>query len=294
MIQKLIKKEYNEYPVNLKRYLIIHLVKHIDTERLLNATLDLLEDLGFIDDRKLFENHIEETANNGNYSVKQIIKLKALCFSEAMEYTQRMREVGNPAGVPELDLHFKPGSIQSNLDIIQECLKTKFFLKIADEIEALPHPQSENLFKGIITSLANQDYENGTDCFQKEITFMAVRKENIINKSISLDHKSTDNPHPDIFKSKEGFQIFMEFNNNHIIDAYPDYSFIFQQLLNDVLLHKVEHRAFIGWLKKEGLITDKIHAILIDKGFFRSLTKSTTASRMNSYFITKEKYLQNS
>ena len=95
----------------------------------------------------------------------------------------------------------------------------------------------------------------------------------------------------DIFKNEKGFLIFKYFVENHIVDELNDYSYIFQCLLHDKLIHKIKHLDFLKWIKVNKFISDKGVSELEKNGGFRSMSKCKSTSRLNYYIRTKELYL---
>ena len=51
-----------------------------------------------------------------------------------------------------------------------------------------------------------------------------------------------------IFKNNNAFLIFTEFINNDVPDPLTDFSFIFQNLKKDNLIHSLKHKEFYNWL----------------------------------------------
>lgn len=99
------------------------------------------------------------------------------------------------------------------------------------------------------------------------------------------NNNTSVNPYPHIFKGKDNqsYSLFLNYTKQHIIDTYIDYSFIFQQMLNDKHIHKTTHHEFMNWLIENKIISQKEYETLKVKGQFYSLLKSTNASRLNNY-----------
>ncbi|MGC6429853.1 MAG: hypothetical protein ACON5F_02310 [Jejuia sp.] len=90
-----------------------------------------------------------------------------------------------------------------------------------------------------------------------------------------------NNPYPDIFRKTEDYLIFKEFTDNHIIDHYLDYSFLFHKMLNEKRLFKIKHFNFMQWLQRNGFITEKVLDLFISKKSFYNGCNS--AQRVNNY-----------
>lgn len=112
-----------------------------------------------------------------------------------------------------------------------------------------------------------------------------VQKIDEIESNLSLENFD-DN----IFKSLSAFKLFLEYNKN-ITSPYIDYSFIFQQMKHDKLIHEIKHRFFINWLIDNQFIKGKIKDDFEVKGELRSLEKSTSSNRLNNYLNLKERFI---
>jgi hypothetical protein len=91
------------------------------------------------------------------------------------------------------------------------------------------------------------------------------------------------NPFPDIFKSLNTYNCFKEYTAKHIIEPFPDYSYLFQRLLLEKLIHKKTHFEYMDWLSQEKLITPKTHDKMKVERNFRSLEKSSSSQRENNF-----------
>ena len=95
-----------------------------------------------------------------------------------------------------------------------------------------------------------------------------------------------------IFKNKEGYLIFKDYVDGHIIDELNDYSYIFQNLLKDNFIYKITHTDFLDWMKNNKHISDKGFIVIQNNSGFRSLSKCKHSNRLNHYLKIKEKYLK--
>lgn len=116
--------------------------------------------------------------------------------------------------------------------------------------------------------------------------FIKAKKE---EKAIKMNHKETKidsvNPFPDIFKSIDIYNSFKEYSNKYIIDPYKDYSYLFQRMLYEKLIHKKKLLEYINWLKEVEIISPATHQKFFEKGGLDSLKKSTSANRENNFNI---------
>ena len=109
-------------------------------------------------------------------------------------------------------------------------------------------------------------------------------KKNEKSKSIDLEYNHK------VFISSRAENIFLEYSKNYILDPYTDYSFIFQQMKKDRLIHSTTHLDFAEWLNDSGFIKNKdLDKIILNKGF-KSLNKSTSDKRLNNYHIISNKF----
>ncbi len=94
-----------------------------------------------------------------------------------------------------------------------------------------------------------------------------------------------------IFKNNNAFLIFTEFINNDVPDPLTDFSFIFQNLKKDNLIHSLKHKEFYNWLLEKEFITNRDYCIIDNNNGFKSLSKCFSSKRSNKYIRLKEKYL---
>lgn len=95
-----------------------------------------------------------------------------------------------------------------------------------------------------------------------------------------------------IFKNKEGYLIFKDYVDSHIIDELNDYSYIFQNLLKDNFIYKITHSDFLDWMKNNKYISNKGVIVIQNNSGFRSLSKCKHSNRLNHYLKIKEKYIK--
>lgn len=76
------------------------------------------------------------------------------------------------------------------------------------------------------------------------------------------------------------------FNNYiklHIVEPYVDYSYLFQRMLKENIIVKTKHLDFTNWLFDNQYISENIKDLFIEKGGFRSLSKSYSTQRENNF-----------
>ncbi len=94
---------------------------------------------------------------------------------------------------------------------------------------------------------------------------------------------------PEIFKSEKAEKLFFEYVGSYILDAYTDYSYIYQQMKNDKLIERLTHFEFADWLLSKELISENDHSKIKDSRGFKSLRKSSSDARLNNYINLKTK-----
>ncbi|WP_040279354.1 hypothetical protein [Psychroserpens damuponensis] len=86
-----------------------------------------------------------------------------------------------------------------------------------------------------------------------------------------------------IFKKIETYNQFIEFTEKHIIEPYLDYSYLFQRLKYEELIHHTSHSDFMKWLLSTEFITEKNYDNFDSKGCFYALSKCTNSNRENNF-----------
>lgn len=169
-------------------------------------------------------------------------------------------------------------------EIIQQAKKQKEILN-KSQFEKYVNKEVQDASKGIETSLQfeNDPYQ-GQEFRANRIEIYILNKERIkaLNKMLATP-KETSNPYSDIFKGNDNknFLIFKAYIENHIIDWYADYSFLFQKMKAENRLHNVKHLYFMKWLKNKNYISDKVFDVLLSKTTFSK--KYDSANRINNY-----------
>jgi hypothetical protein len=115
--------------------------------------------------------------------------------------------------------------------------------------------------------------------FKKDKRFLASKT---VSNSFESD-STIKNSHLDIFKSGEVYGNFIKYIQVYIVEPYVDYSYLFQRMLNEKLIHRIKHKDFVEWLKENRLIKNKDYVAFFEKGGFYSLKKSTSVHRENNF-----------
>ena len=105
------------------------------------------------------------------------------------------------------------------------------------------------------------------------------------------DDINTTNYDTNIFKSPEAFLIFSDYTEQHVVDEYVDFSYIFQKLKEQRLIFNMKHLDFAKWLKENNYISEKTFNKIDEEKAFRSLNKSHSEKRLNAFIKLKEKYI---
>lgn len=106
------------------------------------------------------------------------------------------------------------------------------------------------------------------------------------------DNNNTINYDTNIFKSPEAFLIFSDYTEQHIVDEYVDFSYIFQELKEQGLIFSMKHLDFAKWLKDNNYINEKTFNKIDEEKGFRSLAKSRSDKRLNTFIKLKEKHIR--
>ena len=145
----------------------------------------------------------------------------------------------------------------------------------------------------IYESPLNTSFKEVINIFNNEVGIIHDNSINISYKDIKNTFKSEKNikgnsntkknPYPDHFKKENTFVSFKKYVKLHIIEPHLDYSYLFQRLLEDNLIHKMGHKSFMNWLIANKFIKPQTYQKLIEKNQFYSLSKSESNTRMNNF-----------
>lgn len=135
------------------------------------------------------------------------------------------------------------------------------------------------------------------NCKNETLVNFCVQLLDFINLSGILENETkqeTSNPFPLIFYGNDNktFTLFKTFTENHIIDKYIDFSFIFQQMKFNKYILDVKHIKFMDWLKENKYINQKEHSEFLIHESFRSLKKCAFGTRVDLYLKLKESIMQ--
>ncbi|WP_371271698.1 hypothetical protein [Flavobacterium sp.] len=85
------------------------------------------------------------------------------------------------------------------------------------------------------------------------------------------------------FIENTSFEKFNQYLELHIVEPYVDYSYLFQRMLKENIIVRKKHLDFTNWLFTNRYITENIKDLFIEKGSFRSLSKSYSTQRENNF-----------
>lgn len=91
------------------------------------------------------------------------------------------------------------------------------------------------------------------------------------------------NPFPDLFKTHKVYLAFEEYSKRHIIEPYIDFSYLFQRLLHEKLIHKHKQKEFAQWILEWKYITDKTYELILDRRGFYTFGNCTSPERENNF-----------
>jgi len=134
------------------------------------------------------------------------------------------------------------------------------------------------------------DFIKLSDVLVKEDTTSITSRNHIYSET------ENKNPFPRIFTgdNNKTFTLFEAFTNNHIIDKYIDFSFIFQQMKHNGYILDIKHLKFMEWLNKNNYLTEKEYEDFKVKNSFRSLSKCAVGTRLNLYYKLQEDIITSS
>lgn len=99
-------------------------------------------------------------------------------------------------------------------------------------------------------------------------------KETVQEKLNSLSLKAAIMFPSNVFTSVECYNAFKQYQAQYIDSPYNDYSFLFKQMSELNMVHRLTFKDTIGWLSKEGYIDDKTAEDFYIKGSFNTKAKS--------------------
>jgi hypothetical protein len=160
----------------------------------------------------------------------------------------------------------------------KETLTKKQYLKYTKKEIKNASRVMESVF---LTERQNVNYKK--DPYRKNrIEVYIFNKERIKALNRLLNNPNNDFNHR-IFKKEHTLIAFNKYCDRHIIDPYPDYSYLFQRLKHEKLIYHIKHFDFMTWLNDEGYISSKYFDIFINNESFRSLSKSYSKDRYNNF-----------
>ena len=99
------------------------------------------------------------------------------------------------------------------------------------------------------------------------------------NLKISRDDKLSYYP----FREQKYFEMFKKYTEQHIIDPFPDYSYLFQRMKKENFIEPIKHKDFMVWLNDGGFISDKWLQNFKDKDTFTALSPKPRPERVNNF-----------
>lgn len=164
-----------------------------------------------------------------------------------------------------------------------------YYLKIENKIDFLDYMQYDIIEKGILKIKSDLEV-----VFIAKNSFRTLGKERLkayknCKKWIKKQRENLEknqfknDSYSHIFKTIDNYNNFLIYRNRHIIEPYVDYSYLFQRMKFENLIHSTKHLVFIDWLHKNSSISQKWHTDFYEKGSFRSLNKSESNDRINNF-----------
>ncbi len=151
----------------------------------------------------------------------------------------------------------------------------------------IKHGWSKNIPVNKIQEKAIQIFKRFDDVMLEGITahYKDIFPELFDKKNPNKEKQSQDleaNPFPEIFKDDTYFK-FKEYTDKHIVEPYVDFSYLFQRMLDEKLIHRKKHKEYIEWLFENEFISEKKRDKFLDLRGFRSLNKSREDNRVNNF-----------
>lgn len=112
----------------------------------------------------------------------------------------------------------------------------------------------------------------------------ATQADSVSKDRVNEDKKSV----PTHFKSHKAHELFEIYMKKHIIDPYPDISFLFQALNKKKLLIFDTHIEFMLWLKEANFISENVLDKFLKNRTFRSYDKTNFGHRVNNFNVLYE------
>lgn len=195
------------------------------------------------------------------------------------------------------EINFKVHLTESN-DTIYNSIKNLGALNEYNIISKIIIERYLNSYKYVHSVLENK-YKNHIPTAFKNLSYLSLSNDMLKNKPISQfiypqrRHSSEQineinelieaDYDEDVFKEYNTFLNFKKYTKNHIIEPYKDYSYLFQRLKNDNLIHNKKHLEFVDWLFEKKFITEKVKEMFYSKNGFESLNNSKKDSRIHNY-----------
>ncbi|SMC33702.1 hypothetical protein [Cellulophaga tyrosinoxydans] len=271
--------ESDEQASFYKPYLFAHYLGKIKNDIQLNNTIDLYKSGGWLKKEKIATQYlIENVLYKLIYSKEDCTKIRAIVYSGMMEYEILIKTYKSiiKRDIPEFKFEVKDKVVIVNSDELLHFIGIESRNTFLNQLDRKNNYQ-EKIYQieNLISVLARIDYQNGTSFFDKEKLNLTYLKQNI-TRSIQ-----TENIHP--FKIIGAKENFLKYTALHIIDAYKDYSFLYNMMLNKSLIEKIGHKQFIKWLHKNDYIKEKDYEVLISKEQLISLKNSRSEQRLNNF-----------
>lgn len=198
------------------------------------------------------------------FNFNDLSRFRKMFYSE--EPMDNFKKLANQKELSDAYLYF---CVTFRMIYIYNYLYSDFYLFIHEENKIDPSYSNEN---------------KKVSLEELEVYYQKFPEKAIINHTMEAKINPTDY-FPDTFKSIEVYNSFIEYKNKHIIDPYKDFSYLFQRMLHEKLIHKKTHFEYFDWLKNNKFINDKDYDKFYVKSCFVSFNKSTSANRENNFNV---------
>ncbi|SDF23553.1 hypothetical protein SAMN05421636_1254 [Pricia antarctica] len=260
------------------------LIGHIKTKKVLVNTINHLIWIGWFKDISQIKNILFEVGSLNMYNKSDAIKIKGLAYSALFKYELACGQIStnNATEVNNLVINLKGRVLTHNGD---ELLTKSTLAFLEGKTESFTPNHRVKMLNKLV------DYYSQKECATDDKIASRTRRYFHNLKQTFSQNSSSKTHYPLI--NKKTLKIFKKYLKRHIIEDYVDHSYLFQRLLHEKLLVPTKQQMYMKWLLEYGHIKQPQYDLLIEKGFFRSLAKSTSHQRENNFNLLFDEILPN-
>lgn len=270
-----------------------HYTSDITDEKLLNDAIIYIKNQHLLKNADAEFEKLKQDLDN-SYSDIDLIKLKATFYSLDALFEIYIGELNPPNTPPPFPYAKLNGRlVHHNLSSIKKTLRNKSNFELKESIKIILKNKVVELIDLRLESYRDLDYLHSTKIFTDDIEYLETVKKKLIEKTETtsepsnpvIETKSNINKFdPQNIFFENGYEYFINYKK-HIIEPYVDYSYLFQRMLIEGFVHKIQHLQFAEWLFINNHITQNTKDIVLKNSGFRSLNKSFSDQRCNNFNI---------